>query len=148
MENLAVSKMNSQPQTSFSINRLIISAAILLVVLATLIAFGFFYYYNGEHSMQNLPPCLIYTLTGFKCPSCGLQRAVLNMVHGNFTEAIKQNALAVFLIVLGFIIFIKSLFTYVIGGKFEFPRIKNSHAYFLLITIIAYTILRNTFISL
>lgn len=123
--------------------RLITAAAILLLAIVLLIFLGFLYYYNGEKLMRIFPPCLFYTLTGFKCPSCGLQRAIFNIVHGNFLEALKQNALVVFIIISGCLLFLKSIFVYLINGKFDFPQIKNSHIFILVISIIIFTILRN-----
>ena len=36
-------------------------------------------------------PCPVYTLTGFKCPGCGVSRMCLALLHGNIAEAFRQN---------------------------------------------------------
>lgn len=93
--------------------------------------------------MHLIPPCLFHTLTGLKCPSCGLQRAVYYLVHGHFIDAIKQNALFIFIMVYASFVLLKSLFSYTIKGVFEFPQLKNRHVYIFTIAIIVFTIMRN-----
>ena len=39
---------------------------------------------NAENYML---PCLSKQLLGFECPGCGLQRSVVLLLQGNFTEA-------------------------------------------------------------
>lgn len=41
------------------------------------------------------PKCPVLWLTGWKCPGCGAQRALHQLLHGNLTEAIHLNALFV-----------------------------------------------------
>ena len=49
--------------------------------------------------------CLFRNLTGLPCPFCGSTRAVGNIVHGNFIEALYLNPLGyVFLLLLGTVI--------------------------------------------
>lgn len=38
-----------------------------------------------------MPKCPFKLITGFNCPGCGIQRAIYEMLHGNFIEAIKYN---------------------------------------------------------
>jgi len=39
-------------------------------------------------------PCLIRTITGFKCPGCGMTHAVLAAVRGDFAGAMAFNPLS------------------------------------------------------
>jgi len=39
------------------------------------------------------PKCPIYALTGLYCPGCGGLRATWDLLHGNVSGAINQNAL-------------------------------------------------------
>ena len=39
------------------------------------------------------PPCPFRSLTGWLCPGCGSQRAIHQVLHGNFGAAIKLNLL-------------------------------------------------------
>lgn len=48
--------------------------------------------------------CMFHNLTGIPCPSCGTTRGMMQLVHGQFTEALRMNALcyvqAFFLLIL------------------------------------------------
>ena len=41
-------------------------------------------------SVYNLLPCPVKSLTGYDCPGCGMQRAVVALFKGNLTESIYQ----------------------------------------------------------
>lgn len=41
------------------------------------------------------PKCLFHSLTGLKCPGCGSQRAIHQLLNGNLVSALHYNALAV-----------------------------------------------------
>ena len=38
-------------------------------------------------------PCPFYTLTGLRCPACGISRMLVALSHFNFPEAFRQNAM-------------------------------------------------------
>ena len=48
------------------------------------------YFFNPEKTIL-LPKCPIYILTGFKCPSCGTQRAIYYLLHLNIQKAFLYN---------------------------------------------------------
>lgn len=41
------------------------------------------------------PVCLFYKWTGLSCPGCGSLRALHQLLHGNFAEAVRFNAVLV-----------------------------------------------------
>lgn len=41
------------------------------------------------------PPCPFYTLTGWRCPGCGSQRAIHQLLNGNVIAAWHYNPLMV-----------------------------------------------------
>lgn len=43
-----------------------------------------------------MPKCPFKLITGFNCPGCGIQRAIYELLHGNFYEAIKYNYFLVY----------------------------------------------------
>jgi hypothetical protein len=51
-----------------------------------------------------LPPCLFHAFTGLYCPGCGATRALHQLAHGHFMDALKLNALVVLGIPLGCLI--------------------------------------------
>ena len=46
-------------------------------------------------TVRFFPRCTFLTLTGLKCPGCGTQRAIHALLHGNFLEAVRFNAMMV-----------------------------------------------------
>ena len=64
---------------------------IVCIILAVLIVLFFF----NPYETFWLPKCPFYLLTGLKCPSCGIQRAIYQFLHGNIIEAWKCNAFLV-----------------------------------------------------
>ncbi len=39
------------------------------------------------------PKCVVYQLTGYKCPGCGSQRMLHALLHGDVAGAWRQNAM-------------------------------------------------------
>ncbi|MCQ2229555.1 MAG: DUF2752 domain-containing protein [Bacteroidales bacterium] len=39
-------------------------------------------------------PCPLHLLTGWECPFCGMQRAIVALYNGNLTEAFMLNPVA------------------------------------------------------
>jgi len=67
---------------------LVISAAVALLLL-----FGFIYYALDPSSSSVFPRCCFLSLTGYKCPGCGSQRAIHALLHGDVVTAFKHNAM-------------------------------------------------------
>ena len=38
--------------------------------------------------------CVIYALFGFRCPACGMTRAMLSLITGHFSDYVRYNAMA------------------------------------------------------
>lgn len=54
-------------------------------------------------------PCMLYKLTGIKCPGCGMTRSIHYLVNGNIKQAIWYNLLLIPIIIL----VIYSLYRYI-----------------------------------
>ena len=51
-----------------------------------------FVYYKYNPATQNgFPQCLFFRMTGWQCPSCGSQRAVHCLLHGEWRQALSYN---------------------------------------------------------
>lgn len=51
-------------------------------------------YYNIDPSAYEwVPKCPFFSLTGYKCPGCGTQRAIHEFLHGNLVDGFKYNPL-------------------------------------------------------
>ncbi|MBQ5334453.1 MAG: DUF2752 domain-containing protein [Oscillospiraceae bacterium] len=89
-----------------------------------------------------LPPCVIRTLTGYRCPSCGMTHSVNALFRGDLLTALRENALipaAVLLLILRY----AELWTEALGRpRHLFPR---GTRFWLCVLPAArlYTVLRN-----
>jgi len=52
-------------------------------------------YFNIESNREPLVGCLIKSVTGLPCPSCGTTRSVIHLVSGDFIGSLKTNPLGV-----------------------------------------------------
>lgn len=81
------------------VNALLIFACVILVVLV---------YKKLNPLYSNIfPKCPFYYITGYKCPGCGSQRAIHELLNGNLKNAFSQNQLLVLsipYIIFGFIV--------------------------------------------
>ncbi len=67
----------------------------IISVLLSGVAIFVYFNYNPADS-RFFPQCFIKTLTGWSCPSCGVQRAFHSLLHGNWREALSYNYFFVF----------------------------------------------------
>lgn len=84
-------------------------AIMILITIASIIAL--YLYFDPTHSIW-APKCPLYIITGYHCPSCGVQRAIYALLHGNFAKAFMLNpllALALpYLLLVSITTFVKS----------------------------------------
>lgn len=64
---------------------LILGFVLLLFVLVLV-----YYNYNPANN-KYFPKCIFLSLTGYKCPGCGSQRAIYELLHFNLVGAFKVN---------------------------------------------------------
>ena len=68
----------------------------LLAGAAALCAMGVLIYFLFDPTQVSIfPPCMFHQLTGLDCPGCGAQRALHQLLHGNFVAALRLNAMFV-----------------------------------------------------
>jgi hypothetical protein len=72
-------------------------AGILLTATGLGIAAVIFFFNPATHPFY--PVCQFHRLTGLNCPGCGMTRALYALLHGNFSAALRDNAL--FVLTLG-----------------------------------------------
>lgn len=71
----------------------IFTGVIFGTAIAGALAFVFFF----DPARNNFfPACTFHKLTGLYCPGCGATRALYALLHGEFSLAIKDNALFIF----------------------------------------------------
>ena len=103
-----------------------------------------FYYFVNPLSNNFIIKCPFKTITGLDCPGCGSQRAVHDLLHGNFKSAFSDNAL--FIIALPYA-FVGILFEW-FSLKYRYPKTRKilfgkTAIYIVAVTIILFFILRN-----
>lgn len=116
-----------------------------IVLAAMFLCFGTIYYIFDPSTNTFFPRCPFYALTKLKCPGCGSQRALHEMLHGNILDAVKYNALLVFSV--PFIAF--ALYIELNKNKYNQLYVKLSSRQFAttyFVIIIIWWILRNIII--
>jgi hypothetical protein len=126
-------KIRTQPSLIF------FAATVFAAVIVGASAVVFFF----DPTKSNFyPVCTFHRLTGLNCPGCGGTRALHALLHGDFSTALRDNALFIF--ALGFLT-MKSIW-------FCLRKIRNRAATFILgpktlwtflALAIIFTILRN-----
>jgi hypothetical protein len=69
-------------------------AGIFLAVTALGVGATVFFFNPATHGFY--PVCAFHKLTGWNCPGCGATRALYALLHGNFSAALRDNALLLF----------------------------------------------------
>ena len=77
--------------TKLSAKKLILVPIALLVLV---------FVYLGEPAKGPIFPCIFNKITGLYCPGCGMTRALHSLMHFKFYQAIRYNALIVFIPIL------------------------------------------------
>ena len=81
----------------------------IFVVIILLIT-GYYFFLNPYEQEYFFISCPFYKITGYQCSGCGSQRAFHEILHLNFREAFRQNALVFIAIPYFSLIFITSFF--------------------------------------
>lgn len=65
---------------------------LIIVLLFAVACLCIYVYYNyGIYPPRFYPRCIIHYLTGYDCPMCGNQRAIVEFLHGNLITAFAYN---------------------------------------------------------
>ena len=115
-----------------------------IIVAAAIIAAAIYFTFDPEQPGSFFPRCMFLTITGYKCPGCGSQRAIHALLHADIATALKHNA--------ALLIFIPAIAAYAVA---EWQR-KAWPGFYATITrpaivgaiftlIVAWWVLRNVF---
>src|SRR5262245_38782296 len=47
----------------------------------------------GTHEQLGLPPCMLYAVTGIRCPACGMTTSWALVTHGRLAEALATHTI-------------------------------------------------------
>lgn len=116
----------------------------VVILLIFVLIVGLIIYTLLDPAENMFPKCPFYILTNLKCPGCGSQRAIHQLLHLNIVEAFRYNAFLVLCIPLIAVLGIAEIF------KERVPRLYNfsKNTYFswgILCFVILWWILRNIF---
>lgn len=116
---------------------------VISIVIALFMLLLGYYFLNYKYNFGI--PCVFYEITKYKCPGCGITRAIFSLLKGNIKESFSYNKLLFIISPFFIIYFIYKSYIYILNKK-ESPKttklIKYT-AYFLVIISILYSILRN-----
>jgi len=79
---------SDNPRLAFPPGRFLMMAALAICALGILVFFAF-----DPTKVPIFPQCAFHRITGLDCPGCGAQRALHELLHGNFIAALRLNAM-------------------------------------------------------
>ena len=90
------------------------------------------------------PRCPIYLATHWLCPGCGSTRALHSLLHSDIQGALHYNALFTLLFPLVFLWFAFICYRSMRYDQFPNLAIPRSAAVCLMVTVVLFTVARNT----
>lgn len=116
---------------------------VISIVLFLIILLLGYYFLNYKFNFGI--PCIFFKVTNYKCPGCGITRAIFSLLKGNVKEAFSYNKLLFIVAPFIIIYFVYKSYSYIFA-KSESDKIKKIikyTSYILLFISIIYSILRN-----
>ena len=88
-------------------------------------------------------PCLFRTVTGYKCPGCGITHMFMHLLKADFRAAFSDNQVAFVL----FPVFILATGYHVGGfiryGRFYYSKVENIACYIIIAILLGWCVVRN-----
>lgn len=116
-----------------------------VITMWSLLVAGAAYVFMFEPGRSGFfPICLFRYFTGFTCPSCGITRALHQVLHGDFLTAFTLNPL--FLIAIPFLLFalLRYSVTVLRGGVPRPNTLPAPYIYAIFFVVVSFWIFRNT----
>ena len=124
------------------IRNIIIKICSILVIGG---AFVFYFYQNNpSDNGSTFLRCPSNLLFKINCPGCGTQRAIHHLLHLEFTEAFRFNALFTILspLILGVIMIL--VYNFIFNKSVQIPILSNKYVLIsLMVIVVLFGILRN-----
>ena len=100
-------------------------------------------YFTGEGEGAGIP-CMFHQITGFYCSGCGASRALRSVLHLDFYQALRYNAVFTFALPLIAFYFGAVGFSYIRFGKDKISeKISMKIIWIIIALALIYGILRN-----
>ena len=113
---------------------------IVAVILLASFAYAFFCKKTGLAI-----PCAFHSITGLKCPGCGVTRMCLSLMNFDFLSAFNYNQALFCLIPVLMAIFIHIVYRYVRYNTLMPNKFFNAIIYAVIVIMVAFAFLRNIF---
>lgn len=116
---------------------------VILIILALIGLLLGYYWVNKIYHVGI--PCLIYKVTGYKCPGCGITRALFALIRGDVKQAFSYNKILILILSYVIIYFGYKSYLYIIDkkGNKKIEIILNIWAWILVIIAVMYGVFRN-----
>ena len=114
---------------------------LLLVIVVAILAAVYFIFDPNVSSW--FPKCVFHQLTGLDCPTCGTQRAVHAILHGEFLAALRVNPFIVISIPYGICLFFILIFKTSFTRKMRAILLHRYVVYTYCVIFVGWWILRN-----
>ena len=111
----------------------------LVLFLSVGLVYGFFSIQIGFP----LLPCPFYTFTGFYCPSCGVSRMCIALLHLDFKGAFFYNRAIFLLSPILFLLLLQLCIQYIKTGNTTLSKKQKIVVYGMIFFLILFGILRN-----
>lgn len=118
--------------------RLIQAITYALCIIMAGFVYGIFVKYMGLAI-----PCPIYTVTGLKCPGCGVTRMCIALMQLDFHGAFLCHPMLFLLLIPLGAVFVGSAVTYVKDGTWKLKSWQNIILYISIVLLVGYGIVRN-----
>ena len=119
--------------------RIAIVTAAALIAAAALV----YLYFTGEGEGAGIP-CMFHQITGFYCSGCGASRALRSILHFDFYQALRYNAIFTLCLPLFAVYFGGLSISYIRFGKDRVSeKISMKIIYIFVAAALVYGILRN-----
>lgn len=117
------------------------AAANSVAALAAACVVVLYRYSPQEYSFY--PRCPFYLLTHRLCPGCGATRALAELLHGHFAEAMHFNAALILLLPFLLIYFGKMYWTIALENRVAWPRVPTWSWPAVLTGVLLFSVARN-----
>lgn len=115
-----------------------------LVRTYVMICIGGILYYIWYRITNIGIPCMFYTITGFKCPGCGITRMITELSRLHFRDAFGYNPLLFILFPYGMFVGIRHLvYAIVMGMKYPYGKRHKVILYCVIAMLIIFGVVRN-----
>lgn len=88
-------------------------------------------------------PCPFYTITGFKCPGCGISHMFISLLKLDFAAAFSYNPCIFILLPFIALLLGAYIFSYIKKGSGKLPKPLNILCYIIVFLLIVFGVFRN-----